>query len=623
MNASGRVSRLSINPLQKFTFAINYQIAYENYSNAIKYFIKYRQINDEIEKLIIGYKEIIKDFQKKIIQLNDNLIKLSKNNDKILYNNDFNIYPLIKKYVKYLNSVFTSQINSLGDQINDLSNTNIFKSINKKDDNIIELLQQKKNSLQNQGKHMEKLLVEYDNGYDKLMNVFYEAENTIKKFFVQKNKKKETKINNINIFNETISNTLNSEEDFCQIYINFKTENHNFFNNYEKNINDIETEIIKISNSLYCNINAFSLLLLNSNNDFIKKLIKFREKLNTKEEELFLEIEDIPEKNNNTNNKETKSNNNKDFKLFKNKYFNELETKYNKEKYKVRSIHETISPDIIKKETKSIMNSLNNEFGLDNYVEETPIILTEEDIYEITKTFYGAFQFVDKTEYNLEIEKKKLDLKNLTHKLLYFGFKRRKKDYSNIGPISDEEVESLSNSLKKREFRYIFLQRLNNFRGIGIFEIPEREFKIITTFFKTIVDILSEEKEIDLPCTEFILILSQTFFTNKNGERVYIQNEIKGHKFFNNKDFWNIYIKDAINKEINKMKENIKKNNLQFKKISIGSLAFSHILSFCNNMIDLGMPKEILIEIIEPLYKEYQLDEEMKKNINDLIETPK
>ena len=135
MNASGRVSRLSINPLQKFTFAINYQIAYENYSNAIKYFIKYRQINDEIEKLIIGYKEIIKDFQKKIIQLNDNLIKLSKNNDKILYNNDFNIYPLIKKYVKYLNSVFTSQINSLGDQINDLSNTNIFKSINKKDDN--------------------------------------------------------------------------------------------------------------------------------------------------------------------------------------------------------------------------------------------------------------------------------------------------------------------------------------------------------------------------------------------------------------------------------------------------------------------------------------------------------
>ena len=42
MNASGRVSRLSINPLQKFTFAINYQIAYENYSNEIKYFIKYR-----------------------------------------------------------------------------------------------------------------------------------------------------------------------------------------------------------------------------------------------------------------------------------------------------------------------------------------------------------------------------------------------------------------------------------------------------------------------------------------------------------------------------------------------------------------------------------------------------
>ena len=352
-------------------------------------------------------------------------------------------------------------------------------------------------------------------------------------------------------------------------------------------------------------------------------MIKFREKLNKNEFELLWEIEGNSE--NETDNRiniKKEDNNNKDFKIFKNKYLIEFETNYNKDKYRVRAIHESTNSDKLKKETKSIMNSLNDEFGLSDYLEETPIVLSDEDIYEITKTFYGPFQFVDKTEYNLEVEKKKLDLKMLTNKLLYFGLNKRKtKDVSKIRPISDEEIESLSNSLNKREYRFLFLQRLNNFRGMGAFEIPYREFKIITDFFKIIVDIISKEKEKDFPCIEYILILSQTFFTNKDGKKLYIQNEIKGHKLFNDKNFWNIYIKKTINKEIKKMKDNIKRNNLHFNKISCDSIAFSHLLPFCNNMIDLGMPKEILMEIIEPLFKEYQVNEEMKKNINEIIES--
>ena len=55
------------------------------------------------------------------------------------------------------------------------------------------------------------------------------------------------------------------------------------------------------------------------------------------------------------------------------------------------------------KKKKTIINELNNEFGFEDMMEEGPLVLTEEDVYEITKTLYGPFQFVDKTEYDLAI----------------------------------------------------------------------------------------------------------------------------------------------------------------------------------------------------------------------------
>ena len=78
-------SNINTNIIQQKKFNINYQITLENYSNAIKYYIKNKQIIDELDKIIIGYKEIIKDFQKKLVQLKVNLSKLYINNEKIFY----------------------------------------------------------------------------------------------------------------------------------------------------------------------------------------------------------------------------------------------------------------------------------------------------------------------------------------------------------------------------------------------------------------------------------------------------------------------------------------------------------------------------------------------------------
>ena len=120
---------------------------------------------------------------------------------------------------------------------------------------------------------------------------------------------------------------------------------------------------------------------------------------------------------------------------------------------------------------------------------------------------------------------------------------------------------------------------------------------------------------------KFLLILSQTFYMDKDGQKYYIQKELKGNKLFNEKECMEKYIRFCINEEIEKVKENIKKNNLNEKNYSFSTIAFSHLLPFCNNMIDFGMKKELLMELIEPIFEEYKVTEEMKQNIQEIIKS--
>jgi hypothetical protein len=484
------------------------------------------------------------------------------------------------------------------------------------------VLQKNKNNLQNEEKRMEKLIIDYDNEYDNLIDTFSNSEDKIKQFFVNKRKSStESKKQKKNtIFEQTISKTLESEEHFNAIFLNFKKYNNNYFDIYEKYIKELEKEIN--NNFIYLDkiVNEFISILFYNYNNINKKLIQLNKNLIKKKEEQSTLNDKIDDNQNLKNKEEEKGDINSDFSLFKNKYLNKFEIKYAKEKYKVKSIHETINKDGITKETKNIMNILSDEFGMDDLFQENPIIITEEDIYDITKTFYGAFQFVDKTEYDLMTEKKKIEIRHLTNKLLYFGLKKRNnKEFKELKEINEKEVDSLEKYFNKKEYRIIFLKRLNNYRAIGIFDIPKREFEIICRFFKIIADKIYEEKDND--SMKYMLILSQTFYMDKDGQKYYIQKELKGNKLFNEKECMEKYIRFCINEEIEKVKENIKKNNLSEKNYSFSTIAFSHLLPFCNNMIDFGMKKELLMELIEPIFEEYKVTEEMKQNIQEIIKS--
>ena len=650
-------------------FIANYQIAFNNYSNGIKYYLKYKQIIDEYDKIVTGYKDIIKEFKKRLSQLIINLKKAYFIDEKKDYKYDNNIFTNLNHNFDILNNILQCQIDLYTIELSDLENNNCYRINDKKNDTMfLNTLNQNRKIFENEKKIMEKLIYDYDNEYEKLFNEYDETEEYLKNFYLNQIDENKKNKNDPAKFNEVLDKNVNDEKKFLEFHNNFSKQNDYYFMLYDNYIKGLEKELSKNSNDLNKNVNLFFSLkskynstfqYLNDSNQSMNmevnaknkndKEISGEKKSANNEKESQEENKNIENKNAN-NEKETpgenKSVNNEkeilgenitnkenlekinekekiikqDFTKYKEKYFSSFEKKYIKEKYIIKAVEETIIDDKLGRETKKTMNNLNEALNLDDCFEEGVIILPDEVVYEIAKNFYAFFEFVDKSKYNLTVEQKKIEVKNLSQRLLLFGYKKKKyKEYQHLVELGDNDVTTLLGTFKSKEYRLSFLRVLNNFRALGFLELPKREYDIVSNYFKVILDYV--EKERDIQSLRLILILSQTFYITINGEKHYLQKDLYGHKFFQDKDFWDSYLKDIIQEELNKIKKHKKMDNIEEKKKSNREIGFGKIFPFGDNMIGFGMSKEVLMEILTPLFTEFDFTEEMKKNIEDIIDS--
>ena len=88
----------------------------------------------------------------------------------------------------------------------------------------------------------------------------------------------------------------------------------------------------------------------------------------------------------------------------------------------------------------------------DNKEINSKLLLSEEDIYNIIKEIYNYdFISINKSEYNLENEKEKLKIFELTKKLFSYD-----SDINEIESITDEEIKTLNNMLYNNEEYILF-----------------------------------------------------------------------------------------------------------------------------------------------------------------------
>ena len=255
-------------------------------------------------------------------------------------------------------------------------------------------------------------------------------------------------------------------------------------------------------------------------------------------------------------------------------------------------------------------------------IENDKIYLKDENIYEIVKIMYGQFQFIDEKYYNLTEEQIKINVKNLTNKLLYFGNKKIKLfELGAVDPINPDELKLLFKYLEKSFNRLQFLKVLNLFRAKGVYEIPEKEYDILIKIFLLIADKILTDN--DYSCIHLLLILSQTFYCKKNNKTIYIENYLKNNKIFSDIELWNKYMNNTIEEDLNRIerigRKDSVKNKEEIPKNKINNILSSQLIPFCDNMYDFGMPVENIYKIINPIMDKYKVDENLKNTIDELI----
>ena len=215
------------------------------------------------------------------------------------------------------------------------------------------------------------------------------------------------------------------------------------------------------------------------------------------------------------------------------------------------------------------------------------------------------------------IEIKKEDLDNYEReKNIAFIEKNTKLIFNSETDFSImEEEKNKIIELFKQDKVYIlfFLQRLNNDRAKGGKITNMETYYRIGDLFKFITNIILNNNDYD--CFKYISILSMTYYRMSGDHKIYIYEFISDHPKLKNLDFWEKYLENLINYDMNNdVYKNKKKTQIDEKEqeFKINFATFSNVLSVTNNMTDFGLEKEFIenfLNIIKKKYKIFTLDQ--------------
>ena len=266
----------------------------------------------------------------------------------------------------------------------------------------------------------------------------------------------------------------------------------------------------------------------------------------------------------------------------------------------------------------------------------------EKDIFYVAQKM-NNFEFVDKKEYILDIEKEKIKLLEKLNKLFRYANKNRVKknsenksnsnsednlidvDKNKVEEPNDEDFNYICKLMKKKEYRDYLLTKLNNFRAEGSLEMPENVYNYFVKIFLEIMKYLVKEKEkdsvkelnIDYTATRYIFILSQTFYYKKDKEKIYLQNGIKNQKIFQSDEFWIKLLEYNIKQEMDKLAS---KSQKKFDEKEKGKeICIMQILPYLSGFDGFGVSKEAVDKITNFFIKKYELNEESQKLIFEAI----
>ena len=187
------------------------------------------------------------------------------------------------------------------------------------------------------------------------------------------------------------------------------------------------------------------------------------------------------------------------------------------------------------------------------------------------------------------------------------------------GKIDENIYLKILEYIKNKNLRKFFLLYINKIRTKGKLSLENaKSMKVFGIIIKEIFNYLSTEEN-NIEYLKLIIIMSLTYFyINKNGKQIYLSCYLQSFKIIQESIFWEKFMKNLIEFDLKKEKErntdiNIIKHNIVFSKI----------LSGLQDMESLMIKKENVKIAINEVIKYYNLEENLKEQINILIDNYK
>ena len=538
----------------------------ENMNISINYYSFIKEVFEDYIKYITNYKNITNEYLKKLIQNHEKygprLMGKEKDLSKYKGIKTTHIYSITSPIPKIINK----QIENLKFFITGIdSQIESYNLIIKEKDILSTKFQQMFDEAK---KDLLKKYRDIDKLRDNFISTMSNTEDTINKYITRKD--------NPLSFNEmknTISASKKIEKEEKNLINSTECYEETFDALYISSIENIKKLSSETSNQMKDIIIDFIILLKNYNKMLSSEIDIYLPGLNEMNEIKIME--DIIEKSFKKNNK----------------LVHVTPDKYN---LKIFSKND---------DTEDILYShpiLNIE---DGFKEMT--IIKDMNILSIFKIMKENFDLIEDHNMDIKIEEEKLNCLKLTDKILELENPKKDKNRNNIGP-TNQEINELNNLLDIHHNRVVFLQKLSEYRNKGKFEINEKTFDILSKLFTTIINTI--ERDNDFHSVKNAIILSQTYYikTDNNNGKKYLQKIIQDNNIFKSKKFWVEFLEYSINKEIvtsvnNDVKTgNILKENKKEAEDKMSNIAFSQILPYADNMIEFGMNKEIIMEVVFP-----------------------
>ena len=555
----------------------------ENMNTSINYFDFIKEVFENYIKYISNYRNITNEYLTKLCQFQDKyghmLIGRDKDISKYKNINTSHIYSITSPIPK----IMAKQIENLNLLMSGIdSQIEKYYSIIKEKDILSTKFQL---MFEESKKDLLKKYREIDKLRDNFMSSMENTENLIKKYI----NRKDNSIS-LNEMKNSITSSKKIEKEYKNLINSTGCYEETFDALYSSSIENIKKLTSETANQMKEIIIDFIILLKNNMKMQSSEIDIYLPELNEIDE--IKALEEIIEK--------TYKNNNK--------LVHAKPEKYNLKIFKKNEDNE----DVLN--TNPILN-------LEDGFQEMTII-KDMNILTAFKTMKENFELIEDFNMNLKIEEEKLKCLQLTEKIL--ELEKQNNNNKNIRP-TNEDIETLNSMLDIHHNRVVFLQKLSEYRTKGNFEIKKETFDILSKLFKTIIKTV--ERDNDLHSVKNAIILSQTYYTKtdeKDGKK-FLQKSIQDNEIFKSKKFWEEFLEFSINKEIvacvnNDVKTgNILKENRKEAEDKMSNIAFSQILPYADNMIEFGLDKDTIMEVVSPKMKQFKMSDELIASITSIV----